>query len=278
MPGKYKVRYCKTCNDNVKSNWIRHLSSKKHKLKAGYITKNEAKKDTKAQNFFVTFQRHVKYLVAKKFEGPKWSRWFKRYIQAFIVCNNCESGSTITRYSHMVIKYKEPVRFELVQYHLQTIIGFRADDIKSCKNVRNSVIFCSKEDCKCVMVGFDWSWISPVTSAFLLAKKNKYRQLNESYYPYSLYSRRMKKAFELLYTKYREDEKEEYMYRTRELAERLMRKKINTDSLWKSLMAKSMKQTLARVIRRTEYFSRKKNETLAKKLTFCAEVKKKVYT
>ena len=62
----------------------------------------------------------------------------------------------------------------------------------------------------------------------------------------------MKKAFKLLYTRYCEEEKQEHIYRTRDLAERLMRKRINTDSLWKSLMEEKIRQKLARVIHRTE--------------------------
>ena len=55
MPDKHKLRYCEHCNSDVKGNWKRHMSSTKHKLRAGYITKKEARKDKKGQNFFKTF-------------------------------------------------------------------------------------------------------------------------------------------------------------------------------------------------------------------------------
>ena len=131
MSGKYRVRFCENCNNDVKSNWKRHISSKKHQLLAGYITKKEARKDKKAQNVFVTFQTYMKYLVAKKFKGPQCKNWFKQNIQGLIVCNNYGF-----RNSHMVIRYKDPQRFVNVQSHLREIFGVRADDIKSCKDVK----------------------------------------------------------------------------------------------------------------------------------------------
>ena len=164
---RHLLRHCEGCDKNIVGNWNRHLKSSKHKTSLG---EPKEKVDKNTQNFFITFKSKMKNLIANEMIGPKWKIFCKQYIQSFIVSDG-------HRNSYMVLKLNKKMKYKDIQRNLEDMFGFRADIIQSCRNVKNSVQYCSKKDLKCLVAGFDMEWLDMKTMACMSAEKNQYRPL-----------------------------------------------------------------------------------------------------
>ena len=128
---------------------------------------------------------HVRYEeIKEKFDlHPTNER--RSLFSSFIVCNEFGSNYPEHKHSHAVFIMKEKLSFQQMKYFFKKKLNIVINDIKSCKKVKDSVHYCSKEDHQCLTYGIDTDMLSLKTKAYLAAKRFGYNpRLRAASYPF----------------------------------------------------------------------------------------------
>ncbi|OWF34515.1 Master replication protein [Mizuhopecten yessoensis] len=153
----------------------RHLRAcKKNPENQDYV--DDRRKDRPGRNFFLTWHEHVKYIATQLGE-------MHEDIESFIICDELGAGQEGHEHSHAVIIMKE---------HKMTFWRFKNyweihelpmySDISACRNIKQSIKYCSKEDFECNIMNIDHDYLSTLKLAWCYAQKVD--RLNPLHYPY----------------------------------------------------------------------------------------------
>lgn len=173
-------------------------STKKNKKKQGAKRKKKNKGGTQ---FKLQFHGAKKYKIVKKLISIDRTKQglfvFPSWIKQFIIGNEFGSGTEANPHCHAVLVTKKRVKFKLLKEQWKLITGIRIDDIQSCKDIRQEVKYCTKEDYRPVNYNFDWDLCSLGCLAYLYA--SKYDTFSKVSYPYMKLQPWQKKDFKDYY-------------------------------------------------------------------------------
>ena len=181
---------------------IRVLLAKKKTTERNKNSNRKAPRNNTGQHFFITTQRCVKYRVAKYMNSPLFTDGAPEYIQQLIVSN--EYGCSMRDgHSHLYIKTKKKMRLQDLKQCLKLDLKISCNDIQSCKKLRDTIRYCSKEDRNCLLYNIDKDWLALGTLAMVHARATYFRlPLNKTSYPYIRLSTQMQRQFESYYEQY----------------------------------------------------------------------------
>lgn len=158
-------------------------STKKNKKKKGGKRKKKNKGGTQ---FKLQFHGAKKYKIVKKLVHIDRTKVgllaFPSWIKQFIIGNEFGSGAEANPHCHAVLITKKRLKFKFLKEQWKLITGIRIDDIQSCKDIRQEVKYCTKEDYRPVNYNFDWDLCSLGCLAYHYA--NKYDMFSKVSYPY----------------------------------------------------------------------------------------------
>lgn len=132
--------------------------------------------DKKGLNFFMTFQSHVKKELS--------DRLYKiEEIKQYIICDETGASGAPNPHSHCVVVLHEKLSFlEFKLFWVGTYELPVYQDIESCKNLKQSFRYCSKEDHLCDFAAVDADYLHMHTQSYLAA--TRYSNLSNTSYPY----------------------------------------------------------------------------------------------
>ena len=166
------------------------------------VKKDRKKKASKARNFFLTFQKPIKYRVAMKLEKKKGGN-----IQSYIIGN--EWGMTQKNgHSHALVCTTEKMNFEEFKKMWNETTKTTPNDVQSAKNVKCSIQYVSKEDVHAVHKGIDQDYLSLNAKAYMVAQEGPFNPMR---YPYPNLCRSQQSSFKELIQAYRKDIETDFM-------------------------------------------------------------------
>jgi len=175
--GKHLMKDCPVCKKEIRSNNLtRHMRT--HNTPYGKAVRQEgvAQHDRKGTNFFITFtDGHVKDVLSERFVDIE-------EIKQYIICDETGASGACNPHSHVTLVLKEPLSFENFRNFWNLYELPKYGDIESCKNLRQSFKYCSKEDHECDFAAIDADYLHVHTSSYLASKR--YKQLVNTSYPY----------------------------------------------------------------------------------------------
>lgn len=158
-----------------------HLTrhKKTHEKKEKPKDKVQKRPNRKSTNFFMTFQKPIKYLIVKRLHLHMGNEWVK----GLTVGNEWGSGYQPTGHSHALLSVGDPgYSLEKIKEILKGEYRLRPEDIQVAKNVKDCVRYISKEDYRCVSQGHDKDFLSVICRAYLYSLK--YDKFKPTAYPY----------------------------------------------------------------------------------------------
>lgn len=159
--------------------------------------KGRKKKNKGGTQFKLQFHGAKKYKIVKKLLAIDRTKVglfvFPSWIKQFIIGNEFGSGSEANPHCHAVLVTKKRLKFKFLKQQWKLITGIRIDDIQSCKDIRQEVRYCTKEDYRPVNYNFDWDLCSLGCLAYHYA--NKYDMFSKISYPYMKLQPWQKKDF-----------------------------------------------------------------------------------
>ena len=184
---------CTVCKKEIRSdNMARHMrihSKKPYKAPKKVDGKEQTvQNDKKGTNFFITFQSHVKEILKERL--PRIEE-----IRQYIVCNETGASSHVNEHSHCVVVLEEKLSFEEFRlFWCATYELPKYDDIESCRNLRQSFKYCSKEDHLCDFAAIDADYLHIHTQSYLSSVR--YSTLCNTSYPYCRLQGAQRREFE----------------------------------------------------------------------------------
>lgn len=155
------------------------------------------KKNKGGTQFKLQFHGAKKYKIVKKLLAIDRTKEglfvFPSWIKQFIIGNEFGSGATANPHCHAVLVTKKRLKFKFLKQQWKLITGIKIDDIQSCKDIRQEVRYCTKEDYRPVNYNFDWDLCSLGCLAYHYA--NKYDVFSKKSYPYMKLQPWQKKDF-----------------------------------------------------------------------------------
>lgn len=223
-----KRKRCEPCGTEVFAHqWARHCATAKHKKSTGgIIPPMKARKEGSGKdkgvkpgvNFFITFTKLMKYQWLET--ANRHQKYFEKYIKSYIIGNEWGVGGLGHHaHSHMIIIMKEPHTLVQMQKIIKGLTKEVANDIQSCKNVKNAVAYCSKEDVRCAISNMDLDWLSLVCLAWKTANRNNFTKLNITSYPCCRLMLAQQKQFMQYYEVYRQEDRADKMQQEFQLVE-----------------------------------------------------------
>ena len=168
---------CAVCKKEIRSNnMTRHLRT--HNTPYGKAVRQEGvpQHDKKGCNFFITFVGgHVKDVLSERFAAIE-------EIRQYIICNETGASGESNPHSHAVVVLKEPLNFVNFKKFWDLYELPKYGDIESCKNLKQSFKYCSKEDNECDFAAIDAVYLHIHTTSYLASKR--YKTLVSTSYPY----------------------------------------------------------------------------------------------
>lgn len=161
-------------SNNLKRHLLTH-KKKKDKVEEKKVQKRPNRKST---NFFLTFQKPIKYHIVKKLHIHMGNNWVK----GLTVGNEWGAGYLPHGHCHAVLTVGEPgYSYENLKKILKEDYKLQAD-VGAVRNVRSSVEYISKQDYKCVSQGHPKDYLSVLCKAYLYSLK--YSKFKPTDYPY----------------------------------------------------------------------------------------------
>lgn len=193
--GKCRMIDCTVCKKEIRSNnMTRHMRT--------HRTPYEKKitHDKKGVNFFMTF-------VNGWFKEELSERLAKiEEIKQYIICNETGASGEENKHSHAVVVLTEALSFEnFKKFWEGTYLLPKYGDIESCKNIRQSFKYCSKEDHLCDFAAIDADYLHPHTTSYLASLR--YDRLSITSYPYCRLVGPQRREFEERFNSWKEAEK-----------------------------------------------------------------------
>lgn len=205
-------------------NWSKHVKTKRHfnrVLRPGTLPKDPApkkgqkqrkKRESKGQNFALTFSRYRKYYINKRMlKNPGW-------IQEICVSNERGGSGMGHSHSHAYVKTSTPLSFAEFQAKWKKDIRCNIADLQTARHVSTWLKYITKEDCQPVYMNVDADQFHLQARAYISCFKHRFAPLNVTMYPYKALTGAQKRDFKELYDYYvTEDRKSHSKYVNAEL-------------------------------------------------------------
>lgn len=121
----------------------------------------------KGNEFFMTFQKPIKYHLVKKIVNPGFSNWLK----GFTVSNEWGCAFYPDGHCHALLSTQNKYNFDQIKKILKDQYNIVPNDIQAPKNKKQVLRYITKEDYKCFSTGHDKDDLSLITRAYLFYRK-----------------------------------------------------------------------------------------------------------
>ncbi|OWF45429.1 Master replication protein [Mizuhopecten yessoensis] len=167
---------CDHCHKQMnEQNLARHTRTCKENPDNADI--QQQRKQYPGVTFFITWQSHVKYIAEQLGE-------MHEDIKSFIICDELGAGQEPHEHSHAVIIMhpERKMTFDQFKHYWEIHDLPEYQDIQACKNVKQAVKYCSKEDYLCHIMAVDHDYLSTLKLAWCYSQRTE--KFNPLHYPY----------------------------------------------------------------------------------------------
>ena len=196
---------CAVCHKEIRSdNMPRHKRT--HAVPYGRNKPAQPEtslRDNQGTNFFITFTGGwVKDILAKRFAEID-------EIAQYIICDETGASGAPNPHSHAVVVLRKDRALNFTNFKswwdLFELPAY--GDIESCKNLRQSFKYCSKEDHLCDFAAIDADYLHCHTTSYLASLR--YKNLSPTSYPYCRLVGPQRREFEERFRMWKQKETQE---------------------------------------------------------------------